>query len=99
MFSIAIIQFAIVIGLFLIHSISYWVFIFPAVKKAAKTTFLKSFFIYGQNVADLNRSDTTRWGSRVMIAYWICKVAGFLFLIALVLLLFSAPYLLLDIAG
>ena len=43
----------ITIILYVAYQIVYWVYIFPPLKRAGKASFSKSFFIWGQDIADI----------------------------------------------
>jgi hypothetical protein len=39
--------------LYAAYQIVYWIYIFPPLEKAGKASFIKSFFIWGQDIADI----------------------------------------------
>jgi hypothetical protein len=39
--------------LYAAYQIVYWIYIFPPLEKAGKASFIQSFFIWGQDIADI----------------------------------------------
>ena len=39
--------------LYAAYQFVYWIYIFPTLKRAGKASFLKSFFLWGQDIADI----------------------------------------------
>ena len=43
----------IILILYTAYQLVYWIYIFPPLDKAGKASFIKSFFLWGQEIADI----------------------------------------------
>jgi len=45
------------LSLYILYQILYWIYIFPPLHRIGKASFFKSFFLWGQDLADITESE------------------------------------------